>query len=83
MVPYLCIDKSTSIMTRTAFQTEHIALDPHRCEACWACVEACPKGVLGKVNILFHKHAVVRGADECIGCGKCVKVCKSDAITKI
>ena len=29
-------------------QTAYITLEPHRCQACWECVDACPKEVLGK-----------------------------------
>ena len=39
--------------------TDHVLLDRRRCEACWECVEACPKGVLGAVSFGPHRHAVV------------------------
>ena len=64
-------------------ETEHILIDTHICEACWECVAACPKGVLGKVNILgIHKHAISRNPADCIGCYKCVKTCPHGAISK-
>ncbi len=47
----------------------------HECIACWKCVEACPRGVLGKVNFLWHKHAKLSNPGNCIGCGKCAAVC--------
>ncbi|MDR3217405.1 MAG: 4Fe-4S binding protein [Dysgonamonadaceae bacterium] len=46
------------------------------------CVEACPENVIGKVHFLFHKHAVIRNPENCIGCLKCVSVCKYGAIGK-
>ncbi|MBR6431887.1 MAG: 4Fe-4S binding protein [Muribaculaceae bacterium] len=65
---------------RDTKKTAHIQLDPHRCQACWKCVNACPKQVLGKVDFPFHKHAKVVNPDECIGCKKCVKTCPHGAI---
>ena len=64
-------------------KTAHIQLDPHRCQACWECVNACPKQVLGKVDLPIHKHAKVVNPDECIGCKKCVKTCQHGAIEAI
>ena len=65
-------------------QTEHILIDTHICQACWECVKACPKGVLGKVNILgIHKHTIVKNSADCIGCYKCVKTCPHGAISKL
>jgi NAD-dependent dihydropyrimidine dehydrogenase PreA subunit len=61
--------------------TMHISLNTHLCRACWKCVESCPKGVLGKVDFLFHKHARIDKPDECKGCLKCVKACPEQAIT--
>ena len=70
-------------------------VDEEKCTACGGCVKACPrhiielrdKGPKGRrvyvqcVN--KDKGAVARKACEvaCIGCGKCQKVCKFDAIT--
>ncbi|WP_111446878.1 4Fe-4S dicluster domain-containing protein [Breznakibacter xylanolyticus] len=63
--------------------TKHIALNPHRCKACWQCQHVCPHRVLTKINILWHKHARIVNAQLCVGCFKCVKVCQSQAITQI
>jgi Fe-S-cluster-containing hydrogenase component 2 len=40
--------------------------------------------VIGKINIIIHKHAVMRGKnkDQCIGCLKCVQVCPFGAFSK-
>lgn len=51
-------------------QTKFILLDPHRCIACWECVDVCPKQIIGKVQFLWHKHIVFKDADACIGCKK-------------
>ena len=64
-------------------QTKHIKIDNHICQACWDCVNACSKNVIGKVNLFFHKHSHINQTAQCIGCLKCVKVCKFQAIIKI
>jgi NAD-dependent dihydropyrimidine dehydrogenase PreA subunit len=61
-------------------KTPYIRLDTHKCRACWQCVEACPRHVLGKAVLLKHRHAHVDHADACKGCQKCVKVCPNEAI---
>jgi 2-oxoglutarate ferredoxin oxidoreductase subunit delta len=63
-------------------QTPHVRLDTRVCQACWQCVEVCPKGVIGKVNFFFHKHAVFRRPEQCSGCRSCVKACEHQAITR-
>jgi len=69
-------------MRNKVIQTEFIHATGRRCQACWKCVEACPQGVLGKVNFLFHKHAIIVRPDACIGCYKCIKACRDGVITK-
>lgn len=65
---------------RTHMGSELIQLDTRRCKACWKCLPACPRKVIGKVVILWHKHARIANADACLGCLKCVKVCESGAL---
>ena len=34
----------------------------------------------GKVEVLWHKHAIFRGADGCTGCLRCVRACQHGAL---
>ena len=61
--------------------TPFIVLDQSRCEACWECLAVCPESVLGKVDVWFHRHAVVRQGDLCRGCRRCVKACAAGALS--
>ncbi len=61
-------------------ETLYIRLDTSRCKACWDCVEACPQGVLGKVDFRFHRHAHIDRAENCEGCLLCVDACTHQAI---
>ncbi len=61
-------------------RTKYIELDTHRCQACWKCVEACPRHVLGKVILLKHRHAHVDHGETCLGCKRCVRCCPNQAI---
>ena len=63
-------------------KTEFIVLNTRKCAACFECVDACPKHVMGKVSFLWHKHAVVRNAAACIGCKKCIAACRYGALTE-
>ena len=62
--------------------TDFITLDSRACEACWECVEACPNEVLGRLSVLFHKHAKIVAAEACTGCLKCVRVCETGALER-
>jgi 2-oxoglutarate ferredoxin oxidoreductase subunit delta len=69
---------------RHARSTEFIALDSHECEACWACVEACPNEVLGKVDFgRLHRHAKISAAEACTGCFACVRACEAGALKRL
>jgi NAD-dependent dihydropyrimidine dehydrogenase PreA subunit len=62
--------------------TRFIVIDTSVCEACWACVEACPRKVLGTVKFLWHRHVRIDNPDACSGCRLCVKACVHGAITR-
>ena len=70
-------------------------VDAEKCTACGACAKACPKGIIEIRVVSKDKTGMVvtcvnkdKGAQAskackaaCIGCGKCQKVCGSEAIT--
>jgi len=66
--------------TNDHHETGYILLDTHKCTACWECVTACPRHVLGKVDVFFHKHSRIDRAEKCKGCLRCVKACPNGAI---
>jgi 2-oxoglutarate ferredoxin oxidoreductase subunit delta len=63
--------------------TDFIQLDIRRCRACWKCIKVCKEGVIGKIDILVHKHAVVRNPERCRGCLRCANVCENQTITEL
>jgi NAD-dependent dihydropyrimidine dehydrogenase PreA subunit len=63
--------------------TAYVRLDSKECKACWKCIEACPEGVFGKINIFVHKHAKISNPARCTGCRKCVKACEYGAIKPV
>lgn len=61
-------------------ETPYIRVNTSRCKACWNCVNACPQGVLGKVDIPFHHHVRIVQAEKCTGCLLCFDACLHQAI---
>jgi Fe-S-cluster-containing hydrogenase component 2 len=64
-------------------KTNFIEFDSSKCEACWKCIPACQSGVIGKIDIFFHKHARIIKSDACKGCLKCTKVCAYGALVRV
>ena len=64
--------------TNTAF----VVLDTRNCEACWKCLDVCTNDVIGRINLLWHKHVRFINGSACTGCMKCVKICATGAISK-
>jgi len=60
--------------------TEYVRLNTHRCVACWKCIDNCPKKVFGKVDLPWHKHALIINPEGCSGCLRCVKGCEHGAL---
>jgi 2-oxoglutarate ferredoxin oxidoreductase subunit delta len=72
--------------SRNSIQRRHtkfISLDTRRCEACWDCIEVCPKQVLGKIDMIWHRHTIIQDAEACNGCKKCVRGCETGALEYI
>lgn len=63
-------------------RTDYIWANLRNCTACWRCLRACPKGVIGRKAFLWHRHIYIKDADSCIGCNKCLKVCPSGVFSQ-
>lgn len=61
----------------------HVQLDTGKCKACWKCLKGCQKGVIGKVDLPWHKHVLLVEPDACTGCLKCVNICQEGAFSNI
>ena len=62
--------------------TGYVWANTHNCKACWECVNACPKQVIGKVSFLWHKHIVFKNSENCTGCKKCIKICPYEVFSE-
>jgi 2-oxoglutarate ferredoxin oxidoreductase subunit delta len=66
--------------TLSRHETKFVQFNSRLCTACWNCIEACLKQVIGKVDIVFHRHARLNNPQDCNGCKACVRVCSSGAL---
>jgi NAD-dependent dihydropyrimidine dehydrogenase PreA subunit len=64
-------------------KTQFIQFNSKNCHACWKCIDNCPNYVLGKINILGHRHARIENPGDCTGCFTCVDMCEFNALSKI
>lgn len=74
--------KLKSLFTNST-HTSFVQLDTRKCKACWKCQDCCPEEVIGKVDIIIHKHALIINPQRCLGCMKYVKTCPYGAFSKI
>jgi NAD-dependent dihydropyrimidine dehydrogenase PreA subunit len=63
--------------------SRYVFIVREKCRGCWKCLDVCRQGVIGRINLLFHKHALIVSPDLCRGCCLCVKVCSFQAIVSI
>ncbi|HVN49378.1 MAG TPA: 4Fe-4S dicluster domain-containing protein [Bacteroidota bacterium] len=59
--------------------TPFVQLDTKKCKACWTCIENCSQQIINKVDLPWHKHALIVEPDACIGCLNCVNICPYNA----
>ena len=65
----------------------HIKIDNNRCKSCYLCIDACPKSlikksdVIGKTGECTVKFEDIQG--QCIGCANCAMVCPDIAIVSV
>jgi ferredoxin len=53
-------------------------LDPVKCTKCGICAKYCPMGILDPETFAYRSD---EAADRCLGCMRCVKVCRSGSRT--
>lgn len=70
------------MISREHTRTPFVKFDTGKCKACWKCIEECPGRVIGKVDLPWHKHALITSPDKCTGCLKCIGVCRNSACIK-
>jgi 2-oxoglutarate ferredoxin oxidoreductase subunit delta len=73
----------TNPMRSKRKSTKYIYVDTSKCEACWDCIDECKQDVLGKVDIWFHKHVIIKNAEKCCGCKSCISVCPNGVFEPI
>ena len=66
---------------RDQTQTLFVHLDTQKCKACWKCIRKCSSQVITKLNLPFHKHALIVKPDACTGCLNCVNICRNNAFS--
>lgn len=70
-----------NLITNLHNKTDHIVINPHRCVGCFQCTQVCPKDVLCKIPLPFHKHVHINHPEACIGCQRCIQICPVGAIS--
>jgi len=56
-----------------------INLDQHKCKGCERCMDICPVGIYGELDI--DRKPTFRDRDSCFACGACVKQCPEGALS--
>ena len=72
-----------AFLSREHKRTSSIQLNTGNCKACSKCIEACPNQVIGKIDLPWHKHAIIIDPNSCCGCLNCIKICSYGAYSKI
>ena len=60
-------------------RTPFVKLDTRKCKACWECINICSNHVINKIDMPWHKHALIVEPDSCTGCLNCVDICQYGA----
>lgn len=68
---------------REHIRTPYVQLDTRKCKACWTCINNCSNQVINKVDMPWHKHALIVEPGTCTGCFNCVNICQHGAYSII
>jgi len=66
-------------LNRENKRTPFVVLNTKNCKGCWKCIENCSNSVINKIDLPWHKHALIVNPDACNGCLYCIKICSSGA----
>jgi len=69
--------------SREHTQTAYVKIDMRKCEACWKCLGSCPSQVIDKIDLPWHKHALIIKQDACTGCMNCFNICQNGAYSVV
>lgn len=64
-------------------RSKFILLDTKKCIACWKCIKVCSNNVISKIDLAWHKHALLVEPNNCIGCNKCIDICQNKAYSSL
>jgi formate dehydrogenase major subunit len=68
-----------------------IVRDPNKCIHCWRCIRGCNETVVNEVldmgyrghrSVVIADQNVPLGSSTCLGCGECVQLCPTGALTE-
>jgi len=71
------------LFSRQSIITAYVQLDTKKCKACWDCIGSCKQHVIGKVDLPWHKHALIIDPVKCTGCLSCIGTCQYNSFTKV
>jgi len=61
----------------------YVQIDTKKCKACWECLKVCRTGIISKVDLPWHKHAIIVEPNACTGCLNCMSICQYGAYSTV
>jgi NAD-dependent dihydropyrimidine dehydrogenase PreA subunit len=73
------VNRKAVFFKREHTRTQFVKLDTQKCKACWECINNCSNQVINKIDLPWHKHALIVEPSACTGCLNCVSICQYGA----